>query len=130
MQNVLKSIGVVAVLALFAAVAWLSLRYNAYPSPPQIQLVNLSDHTLRDVTLSGEGFTKAFPAVAPHVTEEFSVRPNRESGCEIAFTVNGRLYQKDDLAYLEASGGYFLNITIQTNLEIEAHSGFNDPVKR
>ncbi len=97
--------------------------YSRYSIPPQVTVINNSKVELEDITLLGSGFTKKIGSLKPKSSLITAVHPKGESGLEISFTVKSKKYQKDDLAYIESTGGYIVRITIDESLKIKSEIG-------
>ncbi|MFH2139010.1 MAG: hypothetical protein ABII88_10980 [Candidatus Omnitrophota bacterium] len=94
--------------------------YSKYSRPPKITVINNSKLELKDVTLLGAGFTKKIGNLDPQGSLSTEVQPRGESGLKISFTAKSENYQKDDLAYIESTGGYIVQITIDESLNIKS----------
>jgi hypothetical protein len=89
-------------------------------SSPVITITNRSDAVLTNLKVSGSGFSEHVESIAPATSRAITVRPRGESGLRVSFDSRGRHVDVDDLAYLEASGGYRVALTVQPDLKIEA----------
>ena len=89
-----------------------------FSSPPKITIINNSNSVLQNIIVSGSGFLKEIKSLEPQTSTVIKVHPPGESGLIIKFKADSREFGKDDLAYIESSGGYRITITISDNLEI------------
>ncbi len=92
---------------------------------PVVTITNNSAQSLKKVMLLGTGFSEGFDSIEPHQTVSRAVHVRGESGLEIRFTTKLGEVRKDDLAYLETSGGYIAHITIDEKLAVSCESHFN-----
>ena len=100
-----------------------------YLIPPQITIINNSTLELKDITLSGSGFTEKVGNLIPGGSMNTVVHPRGESGLEISFTAKSERYQKDDLAYIESTGGYIVKLIIDESLDIKSECKFGLDIK-
>jgi hypothetical protein len=74
---------------------------------------------------------KAVGRVPTGGTQTVVVHPAGESGLRMEFLANVQRLAKDDLAYIEGSGGYCLTLIINDRLEIRpVDSGFCFAIRR
>ena len=120
-KSFLKAIGwiVLMFIALFL------LSFLGRSSPVQIKLINSSTYVLNDVKLEGNGFNTEFSELGATSFLSFHVHPKGESGAILTFQIDGKVYQRDDFIYMEPNSGYYLTITIQTNLDITGEIDIN-----
>jgi hypothetical protein len=91
------------------------------PRPSEIALVNHSAVDLREVTISGAGFTQQIELIKAGDTARVDVFPVGESGLEIAFTTaGGKSVRLPPQGYFE--GGYKVRAVIGPNLEADVDS--------
>ena len=95
-----------------------------FSSPPKITIINNSNSVLQNLIVSGSGFSKEIKSLEPRTSTVIKVTPPGESGLKIKFKANFREFEKDDLAYIESSGGYLVTITISDNFKITAKPTF------
>ena len=93
--------------------------YSQYSSSPQIIIINNSKLELKNIILSGSGFTEKAGNLVPGSNLSLVVHPRGESSLELSFSAKSEKYQKDDLAYIEASGGYIIKLIIDESLNIK-----------
>jgi hypothetical protein len=93
--------------------------------PVQIKLINSSTNVLNNVMLEGQGFDVEFSELKPASFLSFHVHPKGESGAKLTFTADSKKYENDDVGYMEPSFGYYLTITIQSNLETKTEVEFD-----
>jgi hypothetical protein len=89
-------------------------------SSPIITITNRSDAVLTDVVVSGSGFSEHIQSLPAGTSKTLTVRPRGESGLRVSFDSRGRHVNVDDLAYIEASGGYRVAVNVQPDLKVEA----------
>jgi hypothetical protein len=89
---------------------------------PVITVANRSTNTLANVVVSGSGFSHRIDSLAAGAESRFTVRPPGESGLRISFDAGDQRIDVDDLAYIEASGGYRVAVTVQSDLKVSASS--------
>jgi hypothetical protein len=107
---------------LLASLCLLSLGTCSYFQAPVITIRNDSPVILHNISLIGTGFTETIPSLQPGKVISVTVRPHGESGLEIQFdSPQGRI-TKGDLAYIEASGGYKVTITVNEKFEVISKS--------
>jgi hypothetical protein len=108
-------------LLLSAAIALLLLRAldRAYFGPPIITITNHSSNDISDVALTGDHFVKSVGRIQAGASKAVVVRPRGESGLQMEFLANGQRIAKDDLAYIEAGGGYCVTLEIDAHLKVE-----------
>lgn len=81
--------------------------------------------------LRGNSFVKAVGPIRAGATQAIVVDPWGESGLMIEFVANGQRITKDDLAYIEGSGGYCVTLLIDDQLKIRPiDSGFCFAIRR
>lgn len=90
---------------------------------PVITLRNDSNKELKSIAITGHGFAYRLESLKPNAEIALVVHPQGESGLQIEFTVDGHAKKKDDLAYLEASGGYCVAVRISETLDITSDIG-------
>jgi hypothetical protein len=89
---------------------------------PVITISNRSTNALANVVVSGSGFSNRIDSIAAGAESRFTVRPRGESGLRVAFDAGGQRIDVDDLAYIEAGGGYRVAVTVQPDLKVSASS--------
>ncbi len=89
---------------------------------PVITISNRSTNTLANVVVSGSGFSNRIDSIAPGAERSFTVRPPGVSGLRVTFDTGGQRIDVDDLAYIEARGGYRVAVTVQPDLKVSASS--------
>jgi hypothetical protein len=106
--------------------------YRAYFGPPVITIINDSSHEVAEVVLRGDPFVKVVGRIPTRGRQTVVVHPLGESGLKMQFVANGRRVAKDDLGYIESSGGYCVTLRIDEQLEIRpvADRGFCFAVRR
>ncbi len=81
--------------------------------------VAVSNHSaipLRNVVLSGSGFSQAVTTLAPGATATAQIHPRGESGIAIAFTADSRRIELPQQGYIEVSGNYSATVTVNPDL--------------
>src|SRR5215470_629064 len=105
-------------LGAVVALALLRALYVGYFGPPVITIVNDSAGEVAGVVLRGDDFVEAVGSIRPGRSKGVGVRPLGESGLEIVFSAQGKEVKQDDLAYIEAGGGYCVTLTIDAQLKV------------
>jgi hypothetical protein len=96
----------------------LSLGACSYFNAPEITIRNDSPAVIKNISLSGSGFTKKISSLEPGKAISVTVHPRGESGLEIQFdSPQGRII-KGDMAYIESWGGYKVTISVNKKLEV------------
>ena len=108
-------VGIVFVLAIIAFLAFRKLY-----SPPQITIKNMSSTELSSVILLGDRWDQQVPNIAAGSSVDIVVHPKGESGLSISFVALGKEIKKDDLAYIESSGGYRVIVRIDEKLNVSS----------
>lgn len=120
----LSTIGAVVLIIIgVILIIIIGLTYYHYWSFPRITIRNNSDVKIEDIILTGSGFSQNIYKVTPWSSVKIIVIPEGESGLKIEFKAGSRQFEKDDLAYIEKSGGYFVIITINDSFGISSESG-------
>lgn len=86
---------------------------------PVITVRNQSAQTVSNLVVSGTGFTERLAPLAAGAEHTFRVRPTGDSGVRVAFDAGTNHVDSSEQGYLEASGGYRLSATIETNLSVK-----------
>jgi len=97
--------------------------YRNYQGLPLITVVNNSANEMRNVVLSGPGWSSSIPVLEPAQSTTVFVQPKGESGLKISFQTSTESVEKDDLAYIETRGGYCVTLTIAPDLTITSEGG-------
>lgn len=87
-------------------------------SSPVVTITNHSPVALTNVVVSGSGFSERIESIAAGAEHRVTVRPRGESGLRVAFDAGSQHIDVDDLAYIEASGGYGVAVTVQSDLKV------------
>ena len=90
---------------------------------PVITITNRSATALTNIVVSGSGFSERIDRIAAGAERRLTVHPRGESGLRVVFEAGGQYINVDDLAYIEASGGYRVAVTVQPDLKVSASSG-------
>lgn len=106
----------------FLAVCLLAIPLFGYP---YIRVTNNTGFLLTKVVLTGRGFRRKVVDIQAGESTELVVVPGGESGLEISFTVDGRQYSQDDLAYLEPTGGYCMELVVDPDRSVRVILEFN-----
>jgi hypothetical protein len=105
--------------------------YRAYFGSPLITIINRSAHPVHDIVLRGNSFVKAVGPIPAGSRQAIILHLSGESGLMIEFVANGQRITKDDLAYIEGSGGYCVTLLIDDQLKIRPiDSGFCFAIRR
>jgi hypothetical protein len=89
-----------------------------------IRIENQSSRELRSLQVSGNGFDERIPRLG--AGESVCVRPSGlrgESGLEFRAHTDTGIIEGKDLAYLEPSGGYHIEIDVSPDLKVRASIG-------
>ncbi len=121
MKFILKAFG----LFLLIIISFILLSSLDHSRPVQIKLINSSTNVLSNVQIEGNGFDAEFPELNPASFLSFHVHPKGESGAKLTFMTDDKKHEKDDVGYMEPSFGYYLTITIQSNLETKTEVEFD-----
>lgn len=101
------------------------IAYKGYFGAPVITVCNHSSVSLKNIKVSGGGYSKIIPEVKPKEKFSFVASAKGETGVIIDFeSPNGRIF-RDDLAYIEQRGGYGVLLTINNNFEIKTDYEMN-----
>ena len=95
-------------------------------SSPVITISNNSNQILKDVILIGSGFEKHLDDITPNQNTKTVVFSGGESGLAIQFTAGSEKIRKNDLAYIESSGGYTAHIMIDEYLIVSCTVNISD----
>ena len=91
---------------------------------PVVRVSNLSATELRNVVLTGRGFTVTLERLAPGESREATVHPRGESSVDIAFDAAGRRVRAQGDTYIEPVGGYRVEMDIAPDLSVRVrHHG-------
>lgn len=91
---------------------------------PLVRVNNHSTTELRNVVLSGRGFTETLERLGPGESREVTVRPRGESSVDIAFDAAGRRVHVKGDTYIEAAGGYRVEMDVAPDLSVRVrHPG-------
>ena len=103
----------IAILAfLFATLAACSLA-------TEVIFENRSGHSLRDVVLSGQGFSEKIGDVEPGETVHVYVDPSGESGLAVSFIAGGVRVSHPPAGYFEGGGKYKVLAVVNPDLSAE-----------
>ena len=89
-----------------------------------IRIENRSSYDLRSIRLTGNGFDEQIAHL--RAGDATCLRPSGirgESGLEFHAMANNRKIEAKDLAYLESSGGYHVQIDVLPDLRVDASYG-------
>jgi len=81
-----------------------------------VSVSNQSSIPLKDVVLSGSGFTTSIGTVAPGASVATYIQPRGESAIAIAFTANTQRVVLPEQGYIEGSGNYSATVTVERDL--------------
>lgn len=109
-----------SLISLIAAVLILRGIYRAYFGRPVITIINRSPYHVNEIVLRGDPFVENVGQIPAGATQTIMVYPLGESGLMMEFVANGRRVAKDDLWYIERSGGYCITLEIDDQLEIRS----------
>lgn len=104
------------VIGLFVVVRF----YSSHGGAPKINIVNNSAAEITEILIEGNGCLAKIDKIAPDEAQTVILFPHGESGLSVSFrSKDGKIHKKDDLAYIEGHGGYFVNISISDDLDIK-----------
>ena len=83
-----------------------------------VAVTNTSDATLRNVVITGSGFSQAIPLITPGATVATRVHPHGESGISVAFTVDSRRVELPEQGYIERTGSYSATVTVKPDFSV------------
>src|SRR3954469_16410548 len=72
----------------------------------QLVVINQSNLQLRDVVVSGSGFSEQVGTIAPHQERRLVIHCRGESGLKLTFKADGKDVSFGPDGYFEGSGGY------------------------
>jgi hypothetical protein len=81
---------------------------------PRVTVKNESGTIVKDIRVSGRGFDTMIPLLQPGKSKTLGLPVEGESSINIEFTSGSKHYVYRDLAYIEHSGGYHIQLTIDT----------------
>ena len=87
---------------------------------PVVTITNRSAVTLTNVVVFGSGFSNRIESITAGAERRVTVRPRGESSLRIMFDAGSQHIDVDDLAYIEARGGYRVAVTVQPDLKVSA----------
>jgi hypothetical protein len=91
----------------------------------QLIVMNQSDVPLRDVLVSGSGFSEQVGTIAPHGQAKLFIHPRGESGLQVRFNANGQIVSFGPQGYFEANG-YVVTATVSPKLIVSVKSELSD----
>jgi hypothetical protein len=89
---------------------------------PVVTIANRSTVTLSNIVISGSGFSNRIDRIAGGGEHRLTVHPRGESGVRLAFDAGGQHVDSGEQGYFEASGGYRVIVTVNTNLSVSVSS--------
>lgn len=111
-------------LAVGALVFWAVPGLVGVWNAPVVKLHNRSALELRNVVLTGSGFTVTLERLAPGESRKATVHPRGESSVDIAFDAAGRRVRAQGDTYIEPVGGYRVEMDIAPDLSVRVrHHG-------
>ncbi len=87
-----------------------------------VTLQNMSGHDLREVVLTGSGFTDTVAQVAAGQSITVRVQAQGESGLALSFLAEGRQVDHPAAGYFEGDGGYTVQATIDSAFGVDIRS--------
>ena len=91
-------------------------------SQNQVVVVNQSNLQLRDVVVSGSGFSEQLGTIGPHEERRVGIHCRGESGLTLGFKAGGNDVSFGPDGYFEGSGGYLITATISKDLGVSVKS--------
>lgn len=85
---------------------------------PKVRVVNHSTAELRNIVLSGRGFSVKLPSVPPGAIVEAAIAPRGESGLAVSFEAAGRRIAVPEQGYVENFGGYVMTVEVKPDLSV------------
>ena len=89
---------------------------------PVITVKNRSSLTISNVVVSGSGFSERIGSIAAGGEHRLSIRLRGESGVCLMFDAGTQHVDSGEQGYFEASGGYRVAATVETNLSVSISS--------
>jgi hypothetical protein len=83
-----------------------------------VAVSNNSATALRNVVISGSGFSQAIPLITPGATITTRVRPRGESGIAVSFTADSRRIALPQQGYIEGSGNYAATVIVKPDFSV------------
>jgi uncharacterized lipoprotein YajG len=91
-------------------------------SNPEVRVRNQSAMPIRNIRLSGKGFSVQVPDLAPGEAWMTNVKPSGESGVHLSFNAGARRFDVAEQGYFEAQGGYKVEVLIEPNMTVRVNS--------
>lgn len=88
----------------------------------QIVVINQADVPLREVVVSGSGFSQQVGTIQPNAELRVWVRPRGESGLQVRFNARGKAVSFGPEGYFEGGGGYVVTATVSPKLDVSVRS--------
>jgi hypothetical protein len=88
----------------------------------QIVVINQADVPLREVVVSGSGFSQEVGTIQPNTQLRLWVQPRGESGLQVRFNARGKAVSFGPYGYFEGGGGYIVRVTISPTLAVSVKS--------
>jgi len=89
-----------------------------YLKPPSIVVRNESALVVSNIVFSGSGFSHQVAVLRPGQSKRFSVHPEGEAGVTISFDSAHGSTKTNNVGYIEAHGGYRVEVIIASNLTV------------
>ena len=119
------SITPIIIISILFLICGVYIAYKGCVGLPVITIFNDSSTLLKNIKISGAGYSEIIPEIKPKKKFSFVVSAKEETGIIIDFeSPNGRIF-RDDLAYIEERGGYVVLLTITNNFEIKTDYEMN-----
>ncbi|MFZ2356857.1 MAG: hypothetical protein WAW67_03415 [Candidatus Omnitrophota bacterium] len=115
----------IIIVSILFLICGIYIAYKGCFGTPVITIFNDSHAILKNIKISGTGYSKIILEIKPKEKFTFVASAKGETGIIIDFeSPNGRIF-RDDLAYIEARGGYGVLLTITNNFEIKTDYEMN-----
>ena len=98
-------------------VAYITLQ--AFTGAPVITVTNNASSAVSNVVLSGSGYRTVISKIEPGETVTVVVHPRGESDIRIEYLSPAGQRSRDDLGYIEPTGGYCYDFAILSNYEVK-----------
>lgn len=92
----------------------------------RVTVVNHTNVEVRNVVLSGRGFSVGVRTIPPGQSAEVKVQPRGESGVAVAFDANGRRVTAPLQGYVESHDGYRVRVEIKPDFSVNVDTTISE----
>jgi hypothetical protein len=85
---------------------------------PKVMVANHSEHTLKNVTMSGTGFSTSIAEIVPNSSEAVTVHPSGESSIRVFFYADGKRIDSGTCCYFENNPQYTIAVSVNGDLKV------------